>query len=329
MRIGMMLVGGLLLVHTPSFADEARLNLQNIGSWGYQLQNTSLLQIRKSDFDLVVMEPTLASDATRYFTRSQVQLMKNGRHVTKSKVLLAYLSIGEAENYRKYWNVSWKKNPPSWLGVENPDWKGNYKVRYWEPEWQKLMLEGVDQILKAGFDGVYLDIVDAYAYWADQDMYYQNEKGEEGGKEIRQQGDPYNDEEKSGSWMAEWIHRIAEHSRKKSTFANPKFLVFPQNGEGLLDQVSQPLQNQYWEDIDGIGVEDLFHLGDNEEDNPRNVEKERLKFLHEFPKRGKLVLNVEYISNGALVQKFYQDAQKWHFLPYTAKRGLDRLSEPR
>ena len=25
---------------------------------------------------------------------------------------------------------------PAWLERENPDWDGNYKVRYWHPDWQ-------------------------------------------------------------------------------------------------------------------------------------------------------------------------------------------------
>ena len=28
---------------------------------------------------------------------------------------------------------------PSWLEDENPDWEGNYRVKYWEAEWQKII----------------------------------------------------------------------------------------------------------------------------------------------------------------------------------------------
>jgi len=53
---------------------------------------------------------------------------------------------------------------PAWLCAEDPDWKGNYKVRYWQPEWQAIILPRLDAILKAGFDGVYLDIVDGFEF---------------------------------------------------------------------------------------------------------------------------------------------------------------------
>ncbi len=83
-----------------------------------------------------------------------------------SRLVICYMSIGEAENYRFYWQNSWNSSKPQWLEAENPDWAGNYKVRYWYPEWQAIIFGNsnsyLDRILSAGFDGVYLDIVDAF-----------------------------------------------------------------------------------------------------------------------------------------------------------------------
>ena len=50
----------------------------------------------------------------------------------------------------------------AFLGPENPDWKGNYKVRYWQPEWQALIQARIVELADAGFDGAYLDIIDAW-----------------------------------------------------------------------------------------------------------------------------------------------------------------------
>lgn len=86
-----------------------------------------------------------------------------------SRLLIAYMSIGEAEEYRYYWQSSWKKGNPGWIKKENPDWPGNYKVRYWDSEWQDLLFGShdayLDRILQAGFDGVYLDIIDAFEFF--------------------------------------------------------------------------------------------------------------------------------------------------------------------
>jgi len=85
------------------------------------------------------------------------------------RLVLCYMSIGEAEDYRWYWQPGWESDPPSWLGPENPDWPGDYLVRYWDPEWQGIIhgdsTAYLDRILSSGFDGVYLDKVDAYEDW--------------------------------------------------------------------------------------------------------------------------------------------------------------------
>jgi len=42
-------------------------------------------------------------------------------------------------------------------------------VKYWDKEWQQIIYGTpgayLDRILKAGFDGVYLDLVDAFEYF--------------------------------------------------------------------------------------------------------------------------------------------------------------------
>jgi cysteinyl-tRNA synthetase len=85
------------------------------------------------------------------------------------RLVICYMSIGEAENYRYYWQPAWETTPPAWLDAENPDWEGNFKVRYWEPAWQAILTGDGDsylgRILAAGFDGVYLDIIDAFEYY--------------------------------------------------------------------------------------------------------------------------------------------------------------------
>jgi cysteinyl-tRNA synthetase len=100
-------------------------------------------------------------------TSADVQTLKY--QANRSRMVIAYMSIGEAEDYRYYWDSTWTENPPSWLAGENPDWQGNYKVRYWQSAWQSIIYGNDDsylqKIVDAGFDGVYLDIVDAFEYF--------------------------------------------------------------------------------------------------------------------------------------------------------------------
>jgi cysteinyl-tRNA synthetase, unknown class len=82
------------------------------------------------------------------------------------RLVLCYMSIGEAEDYRWYWNPSWTTDPPSWLGPENPEWPGNYLVDYWDPGWKAIIFGSpdsyLDMVIEAGFDGVYLDKIDSF-----------------------------------------------------------------------------------------------------------------------------------------------------------------------
>ncbi len=88
------------------------------------------------------------------------------------RLVIAYMSIGEAEDYRPYWKSEWTETPPAWLLDENPDWPGNYTVRFWYPQWQSIIVDSTEsylkQIVRTGFDGVYLDKVDVYEVFEHQ-----------------------------------------------------------------------------------------------------------------------------------------------------------------
>jgi len=86
-----------------------------------------------------------------------------------ARLLISYLSIGEAEDYRYYWQADYNTNPPEWLSDPNPDWPGNYKVKYWFDSWKSVIYGNseayTDKLLNAGFNGAYLDIIDGYEYF--------------------------------------------------------------------------------------------------------------------------------------------------------------------
>ncbi len=118
--------------------------------------------VANTSYDVVIMD--LFFNGKPYSTQQMNQLKhkSNGGQ----RLLIAYMSIGEAEDYRYYWQTDWSSNPPVWLEKENPDWKGNYYVQYWNPQWQNIIYGNADsyiqKIIDAGFDGTYLDVVDAF-----------------------------------------------------------------------------------------------------------------------------------------------------------------------
>ena len=129
-------------------------------------KNAFIEAVSNTNYDVIVMD-LFFKDSTA-FTSAEVERLKQKANGGK-RLVICYMSIGEAENYRYYWQSSWKLHKPVWLARENPSWPGNFKVRYWVPEWQNIICGAgesyLNRILNAGFDGVYLDIVDAFEYF--------------------------------------------------------------------------------------------------------------------------------------------------------------------
>lgn len=122
--------------------------------------------ITSTNYDLLIMD--LFFDEDIEFTGTDVEQLRKKANGGK-RLVVCYMSIGEAEDYRYYWNSDWETNSPEWLDEENPDWPGNYKVKYWIAGWQEIIYGSnnayLDKIIDASFDGVYLDIIEAFEYY--------------------------------------------------------------------------------------------------------------------------------------------------------------------
>lgn len=131
----------------------------------YSTKSEFLNAIAATNYDIFIMDLFFMGQALDTNDINILKTKANGGE----RFIIAYMSIGEAEDYRYYWQSSWETNPPSWLAGENANWPGNYKVRYWESEWQTIIYGNDNSYLKkiidAGFDGVYLDIIDAFEYF--------------------------------------------------------------------------------------------------------------------------------------------------------------------
>ena len=114
--------------------------------------------LQATNYDLLIIDLFYEGEA---LTAADVESLKEKAN-GGSRLVICYMSIGEAEDYRYYWSSLDK----TLLCKENPDWKGNFAVKYWEADW-KSVIYGNDQsytkkILDAGFNGVYMDIIEAY-----------------------------------------------------------------------------------------------------------------------------------------------------------------------
>ena len=117
--------------------------------------------LRNTNYDLLLIE---ISYNNVFFTKEQIEELKIKDNGGK-RIVIAYLSIGEAEDYRYYWKKKWNKKKPKWIIKENENWEGNYIVKYWSPEWKNIIKEYQKKLDEIGVDGYLLDTVDTYQYF--------------------------------------------------------------------------------------------------------------------------------------------------------------------
>ncbi len=235
-----------------------RAQLASIASWCCWLQAPDIDALALSPYAFVVIDYSRDGSAAGEFSREDIDRLR-----AAGKTVLAYLSVGEAEDYRFYWDASWP-----FLSDENPDWPGNYQVEYWQDAWwTSAIAPYLDRILDAGFDGVYLDRVDAYWWWH-----------EEKGQDARLAADR----------MVALVERIASYARAR---AGAGFVVCPQNALGLLDDASPPARDRYVAAIDAAGVESLYFNYASADDQAYRLGK-----LAELDALGKRVFLLEYVD---------------------------------
>lgn len=285
--------------YTPS---KFTIKTQEVDDFAYILQyddyaskETTINDLSQSLYDLLILDLYYNEDP---WTNEEMNSIKTDEN---EKIVVSYISIGEAETYRPYWDDDWDAdfdgNPdegaPSWLDIENPDWEGNYKVKYWDPQWQNIIYGSetayLDQIIAAGFDGAYLDIIDAYEYYEEQGIG------------------------NADSLMVDFVKKLSSYCKNIST----DFLIIPQNGEAL------SVYEDYLEAVDGIGREDILFEG-NSKNSDEDVE-ETIANLERFLDANLFVLQIEYSTFPRFIRENYQFASDHGFICYVGPRDLNYL----
>jgi cysteinyl-tRNA synthetase len=297
LRIGFVLSAAfaiLVAFCTPALVTP-RLN--EAKSWAYQLQNVDPEEIRLSPYDVVVIDYGADQRNGTAFPREVVDLMRT-RPDGRRRMIFAYISIGEAESYRYYWQESWTKARPEWLEPENPDWPGNHLVRYWHPEWQAILYGNpnayLDRILDAGFDGIYIDGVDKFEQW----------------KRRRPT---------AAADMADLVAGMAAHARG----VRKDFLVIAQNGDGLLGNP------KFLRTIDGFAREDLLY-GEKDPDarNSQRSIADSMRRLRPLVAAGVPVFVEEDTTSPQLAASMLREIRELGLIGYIGGRELKSLSPP-
>mgnify|MGYP001270412178 CR=1 FL=1 len=307
--LGALLAIACQLSASSALAQESgRARLKAAKSWGYLLQNVNAARLARTDYDVLVVDAGAPAPGAQL---SKADLKRLKRKTDGSRrIVLAYVNIGEAEDYRHYWKTAWAKLPPAWLGSANCRWKGDHRVRHWHTDWHAIVTGGpqslIGRIVDAGFDGAWLDRVDIY-YWSRLERW------------------------QAGAEMVDLVVALSQFAKAR----NPDFLIVPQNGEELL---SDP---RYLAAIDGQGKEDMLY-GDRGNDVLNQGERiaRAERNIQPAIANGLPVLAVEYVRDKGKVADIARRLSGLGYIPYFGPRSLssfgfdgpphpeDRDSEP-
>lgn len=314
------------------------MSLADVTYWAYQLQDISepgaVDALVGSHYDMLVLEPTRtdwSSDDQYFDTRGMVTRLKDSpaSDGTHRKLVLAYVDIGEAEDWRWYW--TWSKDwdcvgdpPADWpgyiLACDPDDWSGNYPVAYWDEEWKDIVIYGeyqgshpdrdyssaIDEAIRDGFDGIYLDWVEGF-----------------------ENADVIAAAQAAGKDPAVEMIAFIQEMRNYATARNPDFLIMQQNAAALIDEHPELLTV-----IDGIAQEAIWYDGDATDDwndpdgydraNDVDLTNYYIGYLNQYLSAGVPVFNCEYALQYA--DTAYANSYAERYVPYVTRCALSRLT---
>jgi len=315
------------------------LPLSQVRYWAYQIQDLSetgaVDKLVNSHYDMLVLEPTRtdwSSDDSMYFdTKAMVSQLKDSEASdgVHRKLIIAYIDMGEAENWRWYWTWSeeWLQGQPrpadwpDYILAHDPDgWEGCFPVAYWDEEWKDIVIYGgdqdsspygdynsvMDEVIKDGFDGVYLDWVEGF----EDDAVI---------AEAQRQGKDPADE------MIEFIEEIGDYAAA----GDPDFIIIQQNAAALYE--GHP---ELFSVINAISQEAIWYDGDAFDDwnapdgydiaNDLSLTGYYVENLDEYLAAGVPVFNCEYALNYA--GEAYSKSHDKGYVPYCTRRSLSELT---
>ncbi len=127
-----------------------------------------LRRLQATNFDLLIIEPFWGHSVLTPAEVASLQRKANGGR----RLVIAYFNIGAAEKWRYYWQPDWRVGEPKWLKKPYEGYPDEVWVEFWHEEWQRIIWKGEDsylqKLIEAGFDGAYLDNVEAYYF-----LYYE------------------------------------------------------------------------------------------------------------------------------------------------------------
>jgi cysteinyl-tRNA synthetase len=323
-----------------------KMTLGEVEYWGYNIQDVhtdrQYDQLTDSHFDLYVLEVvTTEKGMDDYDIGGLVYDIRQHNIDVRGvdPIILAYVDVAQAENWRWYWKSAWEIGDPEWIvGGDPNDWEGNFPVAYWYNAWEDIAIYGhqgrshVQETLDAGFDGIYMDWVEAFS----DDTVIDKVQDDFGlGRGAAR--------DRAAELMFDFIEKIGDFARA----SDPDYLVVAQNASDLYEY--DP--DRYEDLIDGIALEAIWYDGENEDGDDDGTgafddwgdpegynlhtndlydgwTEEVLDDLEGMP-AGFPTFCVEYaqdIGSRKRATEVYDDLAPGVCVPYASQRSLSRLS---
>ncbi len=313
--------------HFPAVRSEA---LSEIKSWGYQLQGLQIGEAALAPHDLLVVDERLAGfgPGQRGLALSALKRKPDGSR----RIVLAYLSVGEAESSRGYWQKSWtqaalqpsspepraeivpiggtrmlaarprdeagKRWPDQIPTATAPSWLGQEnpleRGNFFERFW--------DPGWRAVLSGSGTAVIDRLIAAGFDGVYLDraNVYAQWTGERPQARAD-----------MIDLVMHLSAYAKAK----NPDFLVALQNAEELLG--NRKLRRA----LDLVAKEDLyFGTKADGQPNPEHDIKASLAHLKRAQAEGLPVLVVEYLDKTAAVETARKALEAQGFIGYFAPR---------
>ncbi len=317
--------------------------LEDVSHWLYlidvNLEQDIVDEIAASTHDMIVLDFIPSEENNTDYPMAEVIAQLHQAH--HPKLVIAYIDIGEAEEYRTYWQPGWDIGNPAWIITGDPDgWEGNYPVAYWYDEWQDIWLNEetglIQAIVDAGFDGIYLDWVEAYSDEAVAAFAAADD------------ADPRQE-------MIWFVGDLAEFGRAR----HENFIVIGQNAAELAQS------DEYVEIVDAIAQEQVWFDGGADNDPPGDCPLPRAEDdvdtnayyaslppacqaqYDEFPEstlhvsseyylndlmlalsKNLIVFTVDYALEPENVNWVYETSRGLGLVPFVGNRALDQFVTP-
>lgn len=239
---------------------------------------------------------------------------------------IGYLNLTEIETYRDYWrNVGVASAEPEvllsdypWMGPLSSN--GERLAAFWAPEWEMMLKKRIDNILAAGFDGIFLDDVLHYFTFLSEGSLSLEEGAFSPPKKVDY-----------ATAMMQLIIRLSDYIR----LVRPDAIIVANNGVFLAgdagDEIgvtcAEALFVRYRGALDGILIESAFGSG--------ATDQTQATLKNRYLENGVSVLTVDFASqlvgpsDVAIRMSLELQAQLAGFVPYLADNdAFDRLYLP-